>query len=145
MNWFHSLYNCLIETSHFARTCWLRTATGGWTTSIRMHADVQLCACIFGCIDSEDALSHYLCCRILWCIAREVSGLTETEVSVCSRLSLVNTSKDKLLLLAYCHVLYHCAINDQECIRLHFGHDQSKLQRRVVSLGRQVMHMLSIR
>ena len=48
------------------------------------------------------------------------------------------------MLLAYGHVLYHCAINDRECIKLHFDDDQSSLQRRVVSLGRQIKHMLSV-
>ena len=145
VNWFHNLYKCLVDTSPFVRTCWLRTAAGGWTTSIGMHGDVQLCKCMFGCAVSVDVLTHFLCCPILWCLARESSGLTESDVSVSSRLSLVSPCKDKLVSLAYCHVLYHCAINDQECIKLHFACDQSKLQRRVVSLGRQVKHMLASR
>ena len=109
-----------------------------------MHSDVQLCNCMFGCIDSEDVLSHYLCCPILWCLAREASGICETDVSIISRLSIRDPSKDKLVLLACCHLLYHCAINDRECIKLHFDDDQSRLQRRVVSLGRQIKHMLSV-
>ena len=140
-----TLYICLKEISPFVRTCWLRTAAGGWTTSIRMHSDVQFCTCFFGCTDSEDALTHYLCCPILWCLARELSGIREADVSIVSRLSIQDPSKDKLILLAYCHVVYHCAINDRECIKLHFDHDQSSLQRRVVSLGRQIKHMLSVR
>ena len=144
VSWFHSLYTCLKEISPFVRTCWLRTAAGGWTTSIRMHSDVLLCRCMFGCIDSEDVLTHYLCCPILWCLAREISGINETDVSIISRLSIQDPSKDKLVLLAFCHVLYHCAINDRECIKLHFDDDQSSLQRRVVSLGRQIKHMLSV-
>ena len=144
VNWFHNLYNCLLEISPFVRTCWLRTAAGGWTTSIRMHSDTMLHTCMFGCLDSEDVLSHYLACSILWSLAREISGIREFEVSINSRISILNPSKDKLLLLAYCHVLYHRAINDQECIRLHFACDQSRLQRRVLSLGRQVKHMLAI-
>ena len=119
VNWFHSLFICLQEISPCVRTCWLRTAAGGWTTSIRMHSDVLLCRCMFGCIDSEDVLTHYLCCPILWCLAREISGISETDVSIISRLSIQYPSKDKLVLLAYCHVLYHCAINDRECIKLH--------------------------
>ena len=99
---------------------------------------------MFGCIDSEDVLSHYLCCPILWCLAREISGTSEADVSIISRLSIRDPSKDKLVLLAYGHVLYHCAINNIECIKLHFDDDQSSLQRRVVSLGGQIKHMLSV-
>ena len=99
---------------------------------------------MFGCIDKTDVLMHYLCWPILWCLARELSGIREADVSIISRLSIQDPSKDKLVLLAYCHVLYHCAINDRECIKLHFDDDQSSLQRRVVSLGRQIKHMLSV-
>ena len=99
---------------------------------------------MFGCIHSEDVLTHYLRFSILWCLAREISGISETDVSVISRLSIQYPSKDKLVLLAYCHVLYHCAINDRECIKLYFDDDQPSLQRRVVSLGRQIKHMLSV-
>ena len=109
-----------------------------------MHSVIMLHTCMFGCLDSEDVLTHYLSCPVLWCLSREISGIREVDVSVNSRISILNPSKDKLLLLAYCHVLYHCAINDQECIRLHFAGDQSKLHRRVISLGRQVKHMLAI-
>ena len=144
LNWFHSLYICLNEISPFVSTCWLRTAAGGWTSSIRMRSDVQLCRCLFGCIDSEDVLTHYLCCPTLWCLAREISGVCEADVSIISRVFLRDPSKDELVLLAYGHVLYHCAINDRECIKLYFDDDQSSLQRRVVSLSCQIKHMLSV-
>ena len=119
------------KNSPFIRTCWLRTAAGGWTTSIRMHSDVKLCTCMFGCTDSEDVLTHYLGCPILWSLAREISGLCETDISIISRLSVRDPSKDKLILLAYCHVLFHFAINDRECVKLHFDGDQSSLQCRL--------------
>jgi hypothetical protein len=61
-----------------------------------------------------------------------------------SRLSIRDPSKDKLELLAYGHVLYRCTINDRECIKLPLDDDQSSLQHRVVSLGRQMKHMLSV-
>ena len=109
-----------------------------------MHSDVKLCTCMFGCTDSEDVLSHSLGCPILWSLAREISGLCETDVSIISRLSVRDPSKDKLVLLAYCHVLYHCAINDRESVELHFDDDQSSLQRRVVRLACQVKHLLSV-
>ena len=96
------------------------------------------------CIDSEDVLTHYLCCPILWCLASEISGISEADVSIISRLSIRDASKDKSVLPAYGHILYHCAINDRECIKLPFDDDQSSLQRRVVSLGRQIKHMLAV-
>ena len=71
-----------------------------------------------------------------------MSGIVETDVPVIGRLSIHEPSKDKCVLLGFCHLLYHCAINDKECLRLHFDDDQSKLQRRVVSLGRQIKHMI---
>ena len=70
--------------------------------------------------------------------------MRETDVPIISRLSIQDSSKDKLVLLALCHLLYHCAINDRECIKLHFDDDEYSLQRRVVSLGRQIKHMLSV-
>ena len=73
----------------------------------------------------------------------ELNRFRQSDVSIISRLSQ-DPSKEKFVLLACCHVLYHCAINDTECIKLHFDYDQSSLQRRVVSLGRQMKHMLSL-
>jgi hypothetical protein len=76
---------------------------------------ILVCYCVHvGLVASWDVLTHFLCCPILWCLAREVSGISETDVSIISRLSIQDPSKDKLALLAYCHVLYHCAVNDRE-------------------------------
>ena len=72
-----------------------------------------------------------------------MSCVTETNVSVPHQLSLVEPSRDKLLLLAYCHILYHSAINDKECLSLAISGDYSRLQRRVASLGRQVRHVFA--
>ena len=58
--------------------------------------------------------------------------------------SMRDPSKGRLVLLAYGPVLYHCAINNRECIMLHLDDDQSSLQHRVVGLGRQMTHMLSV-
>ena len=66
--------------------------------------------------------------------------INESDVSIISRLSIHHPSKDKLVVL----VLYHGAINDRECIELHFNDDHFALQRRVASLGRQIKHMLSV-
>ena len=64
-----------------------------------------LIRCLLGCIDSEDVLTHYLCCPILWCLAREMSGISEAEVSIISRRSIRDPSKDKLVLLAFGHTI----------------------------------------
>ena len=141
-NWFISIHNTLEPLNPFVRFCWLRTICGGWTTSVRMHAEVPLCTCLFACHHSEDVLSHYLCCPVLWCLAREISGINETSVSIDARLSFVNPHSDKFILLAYCHSLYHTAINDKECLSLHLAGDQASLQRRLVSFGRQLSHMI---
>ena len=109
-----------------------------------MHSDVLLCRCMSGCIDSEDVLTHYLCCPILWCLARDISVICEADFFIISRFSIRGPWNNKLVSLAYGHVLYHCDINDRECIKLHFDDDQCSLQRRVVSLGRQIKHMLSV-
>ena len=49
------------------------------------------------------------------------------DVSIISRLSVPDLSKDKLILLVYSHGVHSCAINDRECIKVHFDHDQSNL------------------
>ena len=46
--WWHQLESLLSNVKPHLRVCWLRTISGGWTTSIRMHDDVTL-QCIFGC------------------------------------------------------------------------------------------------
>ena len=69
--WFDSLRVVLDECKVFARVCWLRTVVAsGWTTSVRMHEDVQL-ECIFGCPESPECMLHYLTCPILWNLAAE--------------------------------------------------------------------------
>ena len=141
-NWYSNTFRVLEPMNPFIRFCWLRTICGGWTTSIRMHAEVPFSKCIFACAHSEDCLTHYLCCPVLWCLAREISGLNETSVSIESRLSLVNPTPAQFTLLAMCHSIYHLSINDKECIALHLAGDQASLQRRLVSFGRQLSQMI---
>ena len=105
-----------------------------------MHSDVQVGQCLFGCVDSEDSISHYLCCPSLWALARKCLGVAETHISVPHRLSIVEPSKSKLIFRTYSHIMFHSAINDKECLKLALDGDFSRLQRRVVSLGRQVRH-----
>ena len=138
----YPLYNCLLETTHFVRTCWLRSAVGGWTTSIRMHAEVSLCKCLFACPNSEDVLTHYLHCPVLRCLAREIFDISAISVSVDARLSIAEPHSGQFILLAFCHSLYHTAVNDKECLSLHLAGDQASLQRRLVPLGRQLRHMI---
>ena len=111
--WFDSLRVVLDECKVFARVCWVRTVAGGWTTSVRMHEDVQL-ECLFGCPDSQDCMIHYLTCPILWNLASEFYP-NEESISIEQRLSLLTPSKDKIQRLALCHAIYHACKNDTCC------------------------------
>ena len=141
-NWFHTLHSVLETLNPFIRFCWLRTACGGWTTSARMHGEVSFDQCIFACHCSEDTLSHYLQCPVLWSLAREISRTNELSCSINARLSLSEPSRDQLVLLAFCHSIYHTCINDRESVALSLAGNQASLQRRVVSFGRQLSHMI---
>ena len=70
----------------------------------------------------------------------DINMLAISDVSIMFRLSIRDPSKDKLVLPAYAHIRCHCAINDRECMKLHFDNEESNFQRRVVSLGRQIKH-----
>ena len=141
-NWFVNLLPVLNSVSPFVRVCWLRTMCGGWTTSVRMHQEIAFDCCFFGCTECEDTLSHYLSCPYLWSLARESSSVFEPDPSVSSRLSLTNPHKDQLILLSYCHSLYHTCTNDRECRELFFAHNWPALQRRALSFGRQLRHQI---
>ena len=97
---------------------------------------------MFHCIDSQDVLTHYLCCPVLWSLAREMSVIMENDVSVIGRLPTLEPSKDKLVLLAFSHSLYHMCINDKECQESHFANDSASLQRRALSFARQVRYQV---
>ena len=114
----------------------------GTHTSIRMHAEVSFSQCVFACPCSEDVLTHYLQCPVLWCLAREISGINELSCSIDARLSLAEPRPDQLIWLAFCHSIYHICINDRECVSLSLAGNQASLQRRVVSFGRQLSHMI---
>ena len=142
-NWFLNLQPILNSANPYVRVCWLRTVCGGWTTSVRMHQETPFEKCFLGCRECEDTLSHYLACPVLWSLSREISGISELSPSVHTRLSLVNPHIDQLKLLAFCHALYHYAINDEECKLLFFNHSQPMLQRKLISIGRQLKHQIT--
>ena len=141
-NRFHTLHNVLESLNPFVRFCWLRTVCGGWTTSIRMHAEVSFSQCVFACPCSEDVLTHYLQCPVLWCLAREISGINELSCSIDARLSLAEPRPDQLILFAFCHSIYHTCLHDRECVSLSLAGNQASLHRRVVSFGRQLRHLI---
>jgi len=106
----------LASLPHFLRMCWLKTISGGWCTSVRLHS-VKDRPCIFGCTGSKDMLSHYLVCPVLWQLARESLHLPEPSLFVEHRLCLCEPTVDKLRMLAFCHCLYHACVNDTECMK----------------------------
>ena len=70
--------------------------------------------CIFGCIDAEDVLTHYL---ELWQFAREALSLQEDSIFLQSRLCIVEPRICKLRLLAFAHCLYHALKNDPRGVK----------------------------
>ena len=72
---------------------------------------------IFGCIDAEDVLTHYLECPVLWQFAREALSLQEDSIFLQSRLCIVEPRICKLRLLAFAHCLYHALKNDPRGVK----------------------------
>ena len=113
--WWEGLYSELMKVTPYIKTCWLKTACGAWCTSTR-HASFQDRPCIFGCEHTRDELCHYLVCPILWQFARVSLRINEESIMFLSRLCVLEPTTDKLKLLAFCHALYHCCVNDTVCI-----------------------------
>ena len=73
-------------------------------------------SCIFGCSDARDEVVHYLRCTILWHFARETLKIQEDSIFIGPRLCLVETSLQKLKMLAFTHSMYHSLKNDPRCV-----------------------------
>ena len=99
----------------FLRICWLKAIGGAWTTITRMHESIKW-PCVFGCIDCQDEIRHYMQCHVLWQLAREALKLSEEYFSLGHRLCFIECSLDMLRLLAFSHLLYHSLKNDIECV-----------------------------
>ena len=113
VHWFHELTLILDEAKVFLRMCWLKSISGAWTTTTRMH-ELHVWKCIFGCPEPDDLL-HYLVCPVLWCIAIGVLP-GEESISIEERLCLRNPSLLKLQRLALAHGVYHACKNDPSCV-----------------------------
>lgn len=115
-NWFEGLHIELLKEAPYIKTCWLRTVCGAWCTSARLAAP-QSRECIFGCSGCRDELTHYLICPILWQFARVTLRISEESCGFLSRVGIIQPTSDKFKLLAFCHALYHCCVNDNACMK----------------------------
>ena len=115
VDWFPKLEELFKSTNSFLRMCWLKAIAGAWTTTTRMHETV-IWPCVFGCVDCQDEIRHYLHCPVLWQLAREALSINEDHFSIGHRLCFIECSVDKLRLLAYSHILYHSVKNDTDCV-----------------------------
>lgn len=105
-DWFPKLEELFKITNCFLRMCWLKAIAGAWTTTRRMP-EVTKWPCIFGCLDCSDEIRHYLQCP----------SISEHHFCLWHRLCFIDCSVDKLLLLAYSHLLYHALKSDRECVQ----------------------------
>ena len=110
-----STFDCLKSQSSFVKMCWLKTVIGGWCTGVRMCSYPHR-KCIFGCSDQRDELCHYLVCPALWQIARTCLRVEESSVEIFHRVCIVDPTETKFKTLAFCHALYHCCVNDTQCV-----------------------------
>jgi len=141
-SWFDSIQNCLSVSSIFVRMCWLKSISGGWCTSVRLHS-LEDRGCIFGCSDSKDELCHYIICPVLWCFARDTLHVTESSVFVGHRLCIVDPTPEKLKNLAFCHSLYHACVNDSLCMRNDgFPRAARIVQSRASEVSRHCAHLV---
>ena len=105
----------------------LKTLSGGWATSYRMHVQPVLRGCVLGCNPKlhPDSLSHYLVCKRLWHHAAQPRG--RLHRFVLARLGLHDTNFDQngaiddqighvITRLAVAYRFYHtlkdCGIHD---------------------------------
>ena len=89
------------KSTSVVQTCFLKTVINSWYTSHRMPEVLKL-PCIFGCVDCEDNLKHYLGCEPLWTLAASACGLPPSFLSLppLERLCIVNKSVTGLKLLS---------------------------------------------
>ena len=62
--WCRIIANIRTPRSRHLRWCNLKTLLGAWTTSTRLHEDLDL-GCLWGC-SAPDRWSHYVRCPLLW-------------------------------------------------------------------------------
>ena len=141
--WFNDGFKeVFAQLSLHVRMCWLKSITGAWCTSVRLHS-IDGRQCISGSIDSKDEVLHYLECPILWQFARENMRIQESSILVSQRLCLCGASIDKLKLLAFCHALYHSCVNGSGCMTFEgFPHSSRVVQLRARGLVRNCFHMV---
>lgn len=142
--WFNSGFNdVFVQLPLFLRMCWLKTISGAWCTSVRLHSVMDR-PCIFGCADTRDELVHYLICPVLWHFARECLNVQEPSVQVDARLCLCNPSVEKFKLLVFCHSLYHSRVNDSVCMNSEgLPNSGQCVQFRAIDLARQCYHLVN--
>ena len=116
IQWYDNLHKCLCEASPYIKLCWLKTACGGWCTSVRLST-FENRPCIFGCTHVRDELCHYLQCPLLWQLVNNKIDGEEANSELLHRIGLYEPSLDKLRRLAFCHALYHSCVNDAHCIK----------------------------
>jgi hypothetical protein len=76
LDWFPKLEELFKSINSFLRMCWLKAIGGAWTTTSRMH-ELRKWPCVFGCIDCQDEIRHYMQCPVLWQLAREALSISE--------------------------------------------------------------------
>ena len=59
-----------------ARLAVVRTWTNGWFTTHRTKAVVRY-KCIFGCLEADDDVQHYIRCPVLWPLVCTSAGTTQ--------------------------------------------------------------------
>ena len=72
----------------------MKTLSGGWATSYRMHVQPVLRGCVLGCnaLLHPDTMSHYMVCKRLWHHAAQPRG--QLHRCVLARLGLHETNFD---------------------------------------------------
>ena len=61
--------------------CWLKAIGGAWSTTNRMH-ELNKWPRVFGCIDCQDGIRHYMQCPVLWQLAREAPSISDEYFSL---------------------------------------------------------------
>ena len=141
---FVSVWPLIDNSPIIVKTCWMKTISGAWCTTVRLHPTV-IWPCIFGCHGEKDELKHYILCPVLWQLVREHVPGHEQSITSCSRLCLVEPSFSKLKAFAFAHLLCHTCKNEPSCL----GNDGfikcgSVVQAFASEAGRAIKHTIQV-
>ena len=99
------LVSCLRSAPTHCAMVALKTLLNTWCTRRRYHEEGPD-ACIFGCADARDDMTHYASCRCLWRVSYSAARLPLCECAE-EQLLLLDPNRQKLDAMVIAFTIYH--------------------------------------